>query len=86
MCTQLASPAEPGMTIILERLCLSPTEAIYQGDKQYMQHSPLVLRSVEQEKQTNKQTNEDDAQLVIPIVGSLKPCLRSEQGNSTTVA
>ena len=86
----LASPAEPGMTIILERLCISPTEAIRQGDKPYMQHSPLLLRSVEQEKQTNKrankQTNKDDAQLVIPIVASLNPCLRSEQGKSTTIA
>ena len=34
----LASPAEYGMTIILERLCISPTEAIHQGDKPYMQH------------------------------------------------
>jgi len=37
MRTQLASPAESGMTIILERLCISPTEAIRQGDKPYMQ-------------------------------------------------
>jgi hypothetical protein len=35
----LASPAESGMTIILERLCISPTEAIRQGDRPYMQHS-----------------------------------------------
>ena len=28
---QLASPAESGMTIILERLCISPTGAIRQG-------------------------------------------------------
>jgi hypothetical protein len=34
-----ASPAEDGITIILERLCISPTEAIRQGDKPYMQHS-----------------------------------------------
>jgi len=34
----------------------------------------------------NKQTNKDDAQLVIPIVASLKPCFGSEQGKSTTVA
>jgi len=27
------------MTIILERLCISPTEAIRQGDKPYMQHA-----------------------------------------------
>jgi hypothetical protein len=75
----LASPAEDGMTIILERLCISPTEAIRQG-KPYMQHSPLLLRSVEQEnKQRSKQT-------VIPIVASLKPCVTSEQGKSTTVA
>jgi len=40
MCTQLASSAESGMTIILERFCISPTEAIHQGDKQYMQHVP----------------------------------------------
>jgi len=33
----LASPAEYGMNIILERLCISPTEAIRQGDKPYMQ-------------------------------------------------
>jgi hypothetical protein len=64
MRTQLASPAESGMTIILERLCIRPTEAIRQGDKPYMQHSPLLLRSVEQEnkqtnKQTSKQTNSD---------------------------
>jgi len=51
----LASPAEDEMTIILERLCISPTEAIRQGDKPYMQHSPLLLRSVEQEnKEANK--------------------------------
>jgi hypothetical protein len=37
-------------------------------------------------KQTNKQTNKDNAQIVIPIVASLKPCLISEQGKSTTVA
>ena len=80
MRTQLASPAESGLTIILERLCISPTEAIRQGDKPYMQHSPLLLRSVEQE---NKQTNK---QPVIPIVASLKPCVASEQGKSTTIA
>ena len=80
MRTQLASPAEDEMTIILERLCISPTEAICQGDKPYMQHSPLLVRSVEQEnKQGSKQT-------VIPIVASLKPCVTSEQGKSTTVA
>jgi len=39
--TQLASPAEYGMTIILERLCISPTEAIRQGDKPYMQQKTL---------------------------------------------
>jgi hypothetical protein len=33
----LPSTAEYGMTIILERLCISPTEAIRQGDKPYMQ-------------------------------------------------
>jgi len=32
----LASPAEYGMIIILERLCISPTEAICQGDKLYI--------------------------------------------------
>jgi hypothetical protein len=54
----LASPAQYGMTIILERLCISPTEAIRQGDNPYLQHSPLLLCSMEQEnKQTNKQTN-----------------------------
>ena len=53
----LAFPAEPRMTIILERVCIRPTEAIRQGDKPYIQHSPLLLRSVEQEKQTNKQAN-----------------------------
>jgi hypothetical protein len=37
MCTLLASPAESEMTIILEKLCISPTEAIRQGDKPYMQ-------------------------------------------------
>jgi len=45
-----------GMTIILERICISPTEAICQGDKQYTQHSPLLLCSVEQE---NKQPNKE---------------------------
>jgi hypothetical protein len=58
MHTPLASAAETGMIIILERLCISPTEAIHQGDKPYMQHFPVLLRSVEQEyKQTNKQAN-----------------------------
>jgi hypothetical protein len=38
MRTQLASPAESGMTIILGRLYISPTEAIRQGDRPYMQH------------------------------------------------
>jgi len=33
----LASPAESGMTMVLETLCISPTEAIRQGDKPYMQ-------------------------------------------------
>ena len=56
------------------------TEAIRQGDKPYMPYSPLLLCSVEQEnKQRIKQT-------VIPIVASLKPCVASEQGKSTTVA
>jgi hypothetical protein len=41
MRTHLASPAESGMTIILERLCISPAEAIRQGDKPYMQHGLL---------------------------------------------
>jgi hypothetical protein len=49
-----------------------------------MQHFPLLLRSVEQE--TNKQTNKHDAQLVISIAVSLKPCLRSEQGKSPPLA
>ena len=53
------------------------------GDKPYMQHSPLLLRSVEQEKQTNKQRSK---QTVISIVASLKPCMASEQGKSTTVS
>jgi hypothetical protein len=57
------------------------TEAIRQGDRAYMQHSPLLLRSVEQEKQTNK----INRRIVIPIVASLQPC-ESEQGKSTTVA
>jgi hypothetical protein len=35
----LASPAESGTTIILERLYISPTEAIRQGDRPYMQQS-----------------------------------------------
>ena len=46
-----------------------------------MQYSPLLLRSVEQE---NKQTQEQTT--VISIVASLKPCVASEQGKSTTVA
>jgi len=37
--TELASPAESEMTLILERLCISPAEAICQGDKPYMQQS-----------------------------------------------
>jgi hypothetical protein len=37
----LASPAESGMTIILERLCISPTEAIRQGDRPYMQQGVM---------------------------------------------
>jgi hypothetical protein len=37
MRTPLASPAEAGNTIIIERLCISRTEAICQGDKPYMQ-------------------------------------------------
>jgi len=64
-------------------LCSGHTRLISGGDL-HMQHSPLLLHSVEQE--TNKQSNKHDAQLVIPIVASLKPCLRSEQGKSTTVA
>ena len=36
---RLASPAESGMTIILERLCISPTEDIHQGDNPFLQHS-----------------------------------------------
>jgi len=51
------------------------------GDKPYMQHSPLLLRSVEQE---NKQTKEQTT--VISIVASFKPCVASEQGKSTTIA
>jgi len=43
-----------------------------------MQHSPLFVRSVEQENtQTNKQTIK---QILIPIVASLKPYVTSEQG------
>ena len=60
MRTQLASPAESEMNIITERLCISPTEAIRQGDRAHLHHSPRLLRSVEQEKtnkQINKQTN-----------------------------
>jgi len=34
----------------------------------------------------NKQANKVDAQLVIPIGASLKLCVKSEQGKSTTVA
>jgi len=37
MRTQLVSPAESPMTIILGRLCISPTEAIRQGGRPYMQ-------------------------------------------------
>jgi len=33
----LASPAESEMTIISERLCISPTEAIRQRDRAHMQ-------------------------------------------------
>jgi len=59
MRTPLASAAESGMIIISEWLCISPTEAIRQGDKPYMQHSTLLLCSVEQEtiNQTNQQTH-----------------------------
>jgi len=32
-----------GMTIILERLCISPTEAIRQGDKPYMQQASFFI-------------------------------------------
>ena len=35
----LASPAESGMTIILERSCISPTEAICQRDRPYMKQA-----------------------------------------------
>jgi len=35
--TQVASPAKYGMSIILEGLCISPTEVIRQGDEPYMQ-------------------------------------------------
>jgi len=37
MRTQLASLTESGMTIILGRICISPTEAIRQGGGPYMQ-------------------------------------------------
>jgi len=50
--TQLASPAESGMTIILERLCISPTEAIRQGDRAYMQHH-FSIPAVGQPAQAN---------------------------------
>jgi len=42
MHTQLASPAESGITIILGSLCISPTKAIHQRGRPYMQHSKLV--------------------------------------------
>jgi hypothetical protein len=48
------------------------TEAICQGDKQYMQRSPLLLRFVEQE---NKQTN---IQTVISRAAAIKPYMVSE--------
>jgi len=41
MHTQLASPAESGMTIILRKLCISTPEAIRKGDQPYMQHQLL---------------------------------------------
>ena len=84
---QLASPAESGISSWvwndhhLSEIMHHTTEAIRQGDKPYMQHSPLLLRSMEQE---NKQTKEQTT--VISIVASLKPCVASEQGKSTTVA
>jgi hypothetical protein len=59
----LTSPAEFERTIILEILPISPTEAIRQGDKPYMQHSPILLHSVEQENiQTNKPTTKQKIQ------------------------
>jgi len=39
----LASPAESGMTIILQKLYISPTEAICQGDEQYMQQTGCCI-------------------------------------------
>jgi hypothetical protein len=52
-----------------------------------MQHPPLLLLSVEQEI---NEKEEDEANVhalpVIFIVASLELCVRSEQGNSTTVA
>jgi len=44
------------MTIILERLCISPTEAIRQGDKPYMQQDTFY--GVDNEKSfTNRYLN-----------------------------
>ena len=42
----LASLAEYGMTIILERLCIIPTEAICQGDEPYMQQHWLIAEAL----------------------------------------
>jgi len=62
-------------------LCYGHTRLISSWDL-YLQHSPILLRFVEQEKQTtNKQTNKQ----MMPIVASLKPCVAGEQGKSTTI-
>jgi hypothetical protein len=80
----VASPAEYGMTIILERLCISPTEAIRQ-EINYICNTPPSCYAP-WSKKTNKQTNKQRSkQTVISIVASLKPCVASEQGKSTTV-
>jgi hypothetical protein len=80
----LASRDELGTTIIIARVFISLTEAIRQGDTPDMQHSSLLLRSMEQEnKQTNQQTSN---QTVIQIVASLTPCMAKEPGKRTTVA
>jgi hypothetical protein len=48
-------------------------------------NTPPSCYALWSKKQTNKQTNMM-RNFVIPIVASLKPCLRSEQGKSTTIA
>jgi len=79
----VASPAESGMTIILEKLCISSAEAhkMYVRKVDHICNTPsscYILWSKKDKQQTNK--------LVMLIVASLNSCMASEKGKSTTVA